>query len=250
MALFADGPLTTADALRSYESSVMEVASTEGIDLGAKLELAHAEIGTELLAFLVRQEEMRGARRELDGVVATEPLKQWESVHALALIYRDAYNSQLNDRHKGKWLEYARLAKAAGERLFEIGVGISRMPLHKAKAPVVTPAVDGGLAEGAYLVSVAWRNGLGEFGAWSDPVEVFVAPGGGFEVAMQGSEPSAVGYAVAASVPGEAMGLQESNAPLGFSWILGLGGLAQGSTALPVQTPDYFVTSRRSLFRG
>jgi hypothetical protein len=250
MALFADGTLTTAEALRSYESAVLEVASTEGIDLGAKLELAHAEIGTELLAFLVRQEELRGNQREIDGVVATEPLKQWESLHALTLIYRDAYSSQLNDRHKGKWVEYARLAKLAGERLFEIGVGISRAPLHRAQAPQVTPSSGGGLAEGVYLVSAAWRNALGEFGAWSDPVEVVVEAGGGFEVVMQGHEPSAVGFAVGAGVPGEGMALLEANAPVGLGWLLGPGGLGQESIALPAQRPDYFVTSRRSLFRG
>ena len=40
MALFFDGPISTAADLQQYENAILNVASTENIDLGDKIQLA------------------------------------------------------------------------------------------------------------------------------------------------------------------------------------------------------------------
>ncbi len=40
MALFSDGPISNAGDLQRYENSILNVAATESIDLGAKIVLA------------------------------------------------------------------------------------------------------------------------------------------------------------------------------------------------------------------
>ena len=47
-------PYATIEALREYESSILDVASTEGIDLTVKLNVAHREVGIELDRFFDR----------------------------------------------------------------------------------------------------------------------------------------------------------------------------------------------------
>src|SRR4030095_8759694 len=141
MALFTDGTISTTEDLRNYETSVLDVAHTEGIDLQAKLELAKREVRVELTSFLLNRSFALGPSRELTNVIVTEPLVQWHSVHSLALTYRDAYNSQLNDRYRGKGKEYASASRRAMDLLFGVGVGISYDPAQKASAPEcgVTP---------------------------------------------------------------------------------------------------------------
>jgi hypothetical protein len=54
MALFTDGPLNGLQDLQHYENSILEVAGTEGIDLGAKLNLAQDELESQLMLFILR----------------------------------------------------------------------------------------------------------------------------------------------------------------------------------------------------
>ena len=65
-------------------------------------------------------------------MVVTEPMRQWHIHKTLVLIYRDAYNNQLNDRYQGKWAEYEALAKASAQTYFQIGVGLVADPVPKA----------------------------------------------------------------------------------------------------------------------
>ena len=53
MALLVDGNPSQVTDLSNYESSIVEVAATEGIDLTAKLTVAALEVGLELQRFLV-----------------------------------------------------------------------------------------------------------------------------------------------------------------------------------------------------
>jgi len=250
MALFVDGPINGAEELRRYESSLLDVAGTEEIDLGGKLDLAHRETAVELTAFLVRQQELKGNQRGLGGVVITEPLAQWEALHTLALFFRDAYHNQLNDRFKGKWQEYARLAKNASVRLFEIGVGMSRAPLPVAAAPEAIAVPGGGLAAGNYYVAIAWRNPAGEQGRVSSAAEV-AAEAGDRLVVTPGEPPSqATAYSVyAGSTPNE-MQAQSVNVPLHTSWANPAEGLLGTVAELPQQRADYFVTKVQRLLRG
>ncbi len=133
MALFTDGTISTLEELRGWESSIYDLASTEGIDLSRKLVLAKQEVEVELTTRM-SQEVPEG----LERVVVTRPLQLWHTFRTLALAYRDAYSSHLNDRYKGKWNEYERLAKWGRLSLFETGLGMVGEPVEKAAAPTVS----------------------------------------------------------------------------------------------------------------
>ena len=154
MALFTDGPLISAEDLQKYENSILNVASAETIDLAGKIALARGEIANQLVLFFLRRLPLRDfadfplaqRTRDIGDVVVTEPLRQWHVHKALAMIYRDAYNNQLNDRYQGKWTEYEQLAKASCQNYFRIGVGVVANPLAKASMPMLStmPGVGSG----------------------------------------------------------------------------------------------------------
>ena len=104
MALFNDGPISTAADLQQYENSILTVASTENIDLAAKLLLAQQDLANEVALFLLRRPRRRDyslwddssaspRSRHLTDVVVTDPLRKWHVHRTLALVYRDAYNN-------------------------------------------------------------------------------------------------------------------------------------------------------------
>ena len=111
MALFTDGPISSARELQEHDALVLSVASSEGIDVAAKARLAQQELANELILFLVRRASLREypsnlrRSRGLEDVVVTNALRRWHSHKTLALVYGDAYNNQLNDRYQGKWNE-------------------------------------------------------------------------------------------------------------------------------------------------
>ena len=55
MALFTDGQLNATIDLQRYENRILDVASTEGIDLAGKIALAQDEVANELLMFLLKR---------------------------------------------------------------------------------------------------------------------------------------------------------------------------------------------------
>ena len=157
MALFTDGPIAAADDLVGHDSAVLTVASTEGIDLTKKLSLAMAELALELAKLLPTVER-------LDRVAVTPAIKMWHTFRTLELVYRDAYQNQLNDRYAGKRDQFASLGKWALEKLMEAGVGIISSPIPKAPAPELT-YFPGQQAGATYYVGVSWSGGQGEEGA-------------------------------------------------------------------------------------
>ena len=50
--LFTDGIILGIDDLREHDNFVLDVASTEAIELNSKLSVAQREIGYELTSFL------------------------------------------------------------------------------------------------------------------------------------------------------------------------------------------------------
>jgi len=161
MALFIDGGLCGLEELKAHEGSVLETASSEGIDLTAKLDLAQQELGIELRAFLCRNGRSAG---DICRVVATPELRRWLALAALRLAYRDAYHNRLNDRYRGKLEEYQRLAKEARRQMFESGVGMVSDALSQA-GPAVVTAVAGTSSAAEYSVRVTWINAGGQEGA-------------------------------------------------------------------------------------
>jgi hypothetical protein len=227
MALFTDGIISSAEDLAAHDSSVMTVAATEGIDLSQKAALAQEELGVELLAVLPRVEGYdaqfsSGRMEQLGGVVVTPPLRLWHAFRTLELVYRDAYNSQLNDRYKGRWEEYRKLAKWAAGRLLETGVGIVVEPVPQAGQPLLsTGAGPGAGAEATYYTRVAWVNRRGEEGAageWG----LLVVPAGSSLVVQPGAPPEkATGWNVYVGTAPDALTRQNAE-PLavGDAWRL------------------------------
>src|SRR6185503_11130211 len=125
--LLSDGSPNTAEDLRVYQSAILSVANGEMIDLGVKLKLATEEIVQDILDFLLAHagaDPRAAGRRELGaaGVVISRQLKRWHAVHTLEIVYRDAFNNQLNDRYRPKLLEYRELSRNARARSFHFGV--------------------------------------------------------------------------------------------------------------------------------
>src|SRR5256885_237860 len=111
MALFNDGPASSIEDLQGHDTQLLDVANVEGIDVTRKLALAQEEISMELATLLSRLNVAAetGTTTGVPGVsqvVVTSPLKLWLTFRALELVYRDSYNSQLNDRYAGKRDEY------------------------------------------------------------------------------------------------------------------------------------------------
>ncbi len=251
MALFTDGIISTINDLQAYDSAVLEVAKTEGVDLSTKLTLAEQEIALELELFLIRKAGGGGASRvELEQVVATAALKQWHRLRTLALVYGDVYNSQLNDRYGGKWREYVTLSKRAAELLFLTGVGIENDPVPRAKPPELT-AIGGLLAAATYLVQVAWRNGSGETGAPSDVAVYTTSTNQRLVVQATETPASVVSYDVYVGLS-EGMITKQNTTPVGKDdvWTIPATGVVSGEAPGSGQDPDYFLRLERVLQRG
>lgn len=127
MALFTDGQINNLRDLQRYESGLLDVASVEQIDITAKMALAQDMIASDLLLFLLKRScQWEPNRRVIDvgDVALTDPLRRWHGLKTIALIYEDAYNTQLNDRYQGKWRQYQQLAKEAEKTLYDVGVGL------------------------------------------------------------------------------------------------------------------------------
>ena len=176
MALFCDGPASTIEDLQAHDTQLPDVAHTEGIDVTRKLTLAHEEMAVELRVLLARLSGLVNLARpasapSLDHVVVTPPMKLWHTFRTLELVYRDAYNNQLNDRYSGKRGEFHELAQWAYEKLIQSGIGMSQDPVPQAASPGLE-TVPGAIAGGLYYVSMAWTNGAGEEGAASHPATI------------------------------------------------------------------------------
>lgn len=171
--LFTDGTILTIQELREHDNFVLDVASTESIELSSKLVVAQREIGYELRSFLVT----RSGSDDLSRVVVDQALRDLIAIHALSIVYRDAYNSHLNDRYLGRWKEFAAASGRDLLRFLRNGVGIAAVPVPQPSNPDVTASPNGGLAPGAYWVQIVWRHLTGAIGERSAPV-LIDCPGG------------------------------------------------------------------------
>ena len=243
MALFTDGLVAGLLDLRAYENGILEVANTEGLSLTDKLQIAQREIAINLTGFLLRHGVWLGPGRELSTVAVTEPLLHAHVLATLAHVYRDAYNSQLNERFKSKWREYVQLADGAMRQLLETGVGIVGTPLVKPASPATSTVAGGVLPSRSYFVQVALASS-GVTSAWSDPAMVELQPGTRLSV-------NAPGCHVYAGADERHM-FRQTNTPIpaGANWTEAESGLRKDLAAVPVQRPDYFVANRRQMLRG
>lgn len=143
MSLFSDGPPSTVDDLVVQDSFLLQVASTEGIDVSAKLNAAFDEVGIELLTILGRDGSIYSpvlgqAPLDTQHLSVTPALKLWHTFKSLELVYRDCYFNQLNDRYKAKWAEYQSQANGMKGRFIDTGAGLVIDPLPQPGMPAIS----------------------------------------------------------------------------------------------------------------
>jgi len=248
MSLFVDGNPSQIADLANYESAIVEVASIEGIDLTAKLNVAALEVGLELQRFLAQTPG--GQRFSVGHVAVTEGLRQWHTLLALSVSYRDAHFQQLNDRHKPKWHEYERLALASGRMLMETGVGLVYNPLPKPVQPLLGQLA-GPQPTRTYYVRVEWVNADGVASSPSDTTATTTQEGTALTVRAVGAPPAATGWNVYAGLLDDQL-QRQNNAPLalGSTWTLPSTGLTDGSAPGSGQSAEYFLRQTNLLQRG
>jgi hypothetical protein len=260
MALFNDGPISTAADLQQYENSILTVASTENIDLASKLLLAQQDLANEVVLFLLRRPHRRNyslwddssaspRSRQLTDVVVTDPLRKWHVHRTLALVYRDAYNNQLNNRYQGKWAEYEELAKVSSRIYFQIGVGLVADPVPRAPVPLVT-SVAGVATAGTFYIAVTWLDTTGQEGAPSDFAQLGTTDGQQLVVTISNPPQNVTSWNVYVGMSPGTLNLQNQS-PLGITsnWIMS-SGLNPGTPLPTGQQPTWFAVDHRVIERG
>jgi hypothetical protein len=254
MALFVDGPACTIDDLTDEDAGLLDVALGTGINVSTKLRLATEEIRTELHFWLDKSRPTADAiwplpTLRVQQIVVTPPLKRWEAMHSLALVYRDAYFSQLVDRYQAKWNEYAKLARAARESLIASGLGMVNDPIAQAAPPLLasTPGPQGG---GTFYASSAWVNAAGQQGLASYASSITVADGNLMTAGVSGAPKNAVGFLLYAGTALDALFLQ-NDVVLPFEAVYTfVPGQITGTVPGGGQTPEFVYAMPRRLLRG
>lgn len=257
MALFLDGPAVTVDTLTEYDANVLSVAAAEGINLTTKIALAQEAMELELTR-LLRGSEFRDfnllfcQRREIENVVWSKAMRVWQVYRSLSLIYRDAYYSQLNDRHQARAKEYEVLASTARRELVEYGLGLVSAPLLRPQQPTVelVPASEAG---GTYYFAVTYTNDAGQESSASLVMSVDVSDGNAADLTMVPSPPpTATGWNLYAGNAPEQM-FRQNDVPLVLSsdWeYLPSLAITSGVKAGAGQEPDRHWRLNRYLQRG
>jgi hypothetical protein len=254
--LLTDGTPNTQEDLRVYESSILDVSHTEGIELNAKLGLAVEEVSEDILDFLIDQgasaDPHTTTRRSIgtSDVVVTSQLKRWHAVHTLEVVYRDAFNNQLNDRYKDKFREYHELSRNARDHTFRFGVGVVLTPLPEAAQPLLSFAA-GQVFAATYYVQVTWTSADGQEGAPSTVTTFDTPPGGVLVVTAQNPPMDAVAFNVYAGTTPETVTLQNFfPVPAGSSFTMPESGLVSGVPPGTGQVPDVYVSGTPVMKRG
>lgn len=254
--LLTDGSPNGAEDLRIYESSILTLANTEGIELDKKLNLALAEISEDILDVLLdhtRSNDPQTTIRRTMGaadVVVTQQLKRWHAVHTLELIYRDAYHNQLNDRYQAQFREYHEASKNAREDTLGFGIGLTLLPIPQAQMPAFG-YVAGLIPATTYYAMVSWVGPGGREGAPSAET-TYDAPAGSLPVVTAVNPPAvATGFNVYMGLNAGSETLQNpSPVPVGARFTLPASGLIAGAVAGNGQPPDVYVIGGRTLRRG
>ncbi len=275
MALFTDSGFINISDLELYESTLSTVASTHNVNIDSKTTIVLATIGDRLLARLAHA----GAANNnwfysgltntrviaslpahnrwllnLNNVVITETLKRWICYEILAQIFSEAYNVQLNDRFREKWMDYASRAQKAEDSFYTLGIGVVYQPLAQpAIAQVNTGA--GNQAAGLITVQTTWVDATGDEGTPSLLLPVTLTDSSSFSVSIvpaQKTPPAAaVGWNVYVGSSQVALSRQNATTiPLNSAWTIPQSGLTLGALPTGGQWPDSYVLDSQRMLRG
>jgi hypothetical protein len=243
--LFTDGTILSIQELREHDNFVLDVASTESIELSSKLAVAQREIGYEIQSFLTT----RCVGSDLNRVVVNQQLRDLVATHTLSIVYRDAYNMHLNDRYLGRWKEFTRASERGLLRLFQNGIGIAAVAVPQAPKPGVAVSPDGGLAAGMYAIQTAWQHVTGTVGERSTAVLAECA-GGSISVNPGPAPLNVSGWHVFIADM-DAAPARQNQSPLAVGSVWTQGAALRFDVAGPeISGPDYYVRNSGQISRG
>lgn len=182
--------------------------------------------------------------------MVSRQLKRWQALHTLEIVYRDAFNNQLNDRYQAKFLEYQALSRDARERNFRFGVGLALTPIPQAQVPVIS-AVAGTIPETTYYAQTSWVAVSGQEGEPSE-MTAYDAPAGSLPVVQMASPPAvATAFNVYLGLTPDGLALQnQTPVPVGQSFTLPGTGLTAGAAPGDGQSADTYISGGWMLRRG
>ncbi|MFL6352377.1 MAG: hypothetical protein ACJ74Z_11085 [Bryobacteraceae bacterium] len=259
MALLTDAAIVTLDDLLEFETSLVQVASSHGINVETKIRLATDAVNDKLLLWLLRAgasdpQYLNRRFLGLSTVVVTPALQRWLCFESLSRFFAEAYNVQLNTRFQGKWNEYRAEANQASDLVFMSGLGIVYNPLPKPATPLVS--VQAGIAPAlAMLIQTVWVDRHGNEGAASPVNEVILNGANSVAVAMSEGAvnvpKAATGWSIyAGTSQGDVTRQNSSPLSIGSTWQLPSTGLVDGPEALSGQQPNYYIVLPRISQRG
>jgi hypothetical protein len=254
MALFVDGPASTIDDLTDQDSGLLDVTQTNGVNLSTKLRLAADEIRTDLELWLLKPRpaigEIWSPGLRMQQIVVNPALRRWETMHTLALVYRDVYFTQVVDRYQAKWKGYLQLASNARESFLAGGLPVVSDPVPRALAPVLL-STTGSQTGGTFYASVAWVNAAGQQGAASETSSMTLADGNVMIIAAVNGPSNATGFVVFAGDSLVGMVLQTpAPLPVMSTYVYVPGEFTDGQRPGCGQTPDFIRPVARTLLRG
>ena len=259
MALFTDPGVITLDDLLQYESSLVDVCSSYGIDVQAKIKIATDGIGDRLMLCLFGASQPRlqtfvHIPYSLKNVVVTPVLNRWLCFETLSRVYAEAYNVQLNTRYQGKWTEYKQESQEAGKLVYSAGLGLVLQPLAKPSLPIVSIGA-GSISSPALFIQTAWVNANGLESAPSAVTGVilngFAAVTASVSADLSTVPAGAVGWSVFASE--SQTGLSKQNLfpiPAGTAWQFPATGVISGAPPSGGQIADMHVAVTGRIQRG
>lgn len=259
MALFTDPGVVSLDDLLQFESSLVDVCSSYGIDVQAKIKIATDGIGDRLMLWSAStsQQGLGTYTRNstiLSSVVVTPALHRWLCFESLSRVYSEAYNVQLNTRYQGKWSEYQKEAREAGRLVYSSGLGLVAQPLPRPAMPTVLIGTGAsGLA--ALFVQATWVDHNNRESAPSAIAAVVLNGFSSVSVTLaenvSKAPKAAIGWNVYASDTPKNLGKQNAQPlPLAMDWVLPTAGLAIGELAMGGQTADFHVALSGLIQRG
>jgi hypothetical protein len=259
MALFTDAEIITLEDLLPYEASLVQVASSHGINVDTKITLATSVISEKLLLWLrdASVSDPQWVSRWVIGlstVVVTPPLQRWLCYESLTRFFAEAYNVQLNTRFQGKWTEYQKAARYASDLTIQAGLGIVFKPLPKPQLPEVAVQQGGAPAESLF-VQTSWVDSQGIESALSAVNGLVVGNQSGITVQMaEGAleaPPAAFGWNVYVGSNSNHITLQNGNPlTIGSTWQLPVSGIEDGEVGGNGQLPNFIVPICRQIRRG
>jgi len=259
MALFTDAEIVALDDLLEFETSLVQTASSHGINVDTKIALAENAISDQLMLWLlsVGASDPQWLNRRLIGlstVVVTPTLKRWLCFDSLSRFFAEAYNVQLNTRFEGKWTEYQAASKDAADMVFMSGIGIVYNPLPKPAMPLVA-IESGAVSPEALYVQTTWTDSHSGESALS-PINAVILNGtSSIVVAMSegalDAPATAIGWNLYAGTTDSDL-TRQNNAPLaiGSTWGLPATGLIDGPEPQNGQLPNFYIPLSRQIQRG